>query len=192
MKLLIKKLFNKNKDGFTMMEMLVSISIVALISTIMLANYHYYGKKGNLTMAAQLLASNIRLAQSYSLGLKQFGNNPYSDTSGGWGVSLTSASPNNKHYYVFFDNDNDMTRNVSTENYQDINLPTGIVISDILLNGVSQSPFNITYLPPDPTISICNASYCSSFNNAEIILRNTDGATSSVIVNTLGLVDVKN
>ena len=69
--LLVKKF--KSYAGFTLIELMVSVSIVALVSGIFLVNYHSANKQSELSMSAQKLVSDIRLAQSYSLGSKEYG-----------------------------------------------------------------------------------------------------------------------
>lgn len=50
--------------GFTLIEILIAISIVALVGGLVLANYTRYNKNQQLKQAALTLKSNLRLAQS--------------------------------------------------------------------------------------------------------------------------------
>ena len=88
----------KNNLGFTMVEMIVSIGIVAMIAGIFLANYRGSDRSNQLNLAAEELASNIRLAQSYSLGLVEFEG----VTPGAWGVNLKTGDD---YYIIFADSD---------------------------------------------------------------------------------------
>jgi prepilin-type N-terminal cleavage/methylation domain-containing protein len=192
----IKKHF-KDTQGFTLMEMIVSVSIMALMSTIMLVNFHSSGTKGNLNMAAQKLASDIRQVQGYALGLKQ-PTGTYEN--GGWGVYIETNNPNNTAYNFFYDKNNDGTiTNPGDTAYPSIQLPAGMKFINARMskdNGNSwtdNGTFYISFIPPDPKILICKDATFGEcdYTNAEIIISNST-ATSSVMVNKLGLVDVKN
>ena len=81
----------KNLTGFTLIELLVSIFIIAIMSSIFLVNYHATNKRSELGMVKQKLASDIRLAQNYSLSDKEYesGKTP----KGGWGGHFGLADP---------------------------------------------------------------------------------------------------
>jgi len=181
------------------MELVVSVSIMVIVSTVFLANYHLYGSRGTLNATVQKVATDIRQVQGFSLGLKQFnGSTPL----GGWGAYFSSQNPDRTHYSIFADVDenkicqSNCTPSVN-EFLKSLDLSKGVETDQIILTDVNGSPttvnrIDLVYVPPDPKIFICgNVSQCD-YIKGEIIFKNTSGATSSVIVNTLGLVDVKN
>lgn len=199
----LKKILNnqQGKTGFTMMELLVSISIIVLISGIFLANFHYAEQQGKVNMAAQKLASDIRLMQSYALALKEF--ETISDfPEGGWGIFLTTIKPDDDSYYVYADHEDGSGGNPDHEYdngelFNQIALPAGVSIEGIRIDGTPRNTLHITFVPPDPTTWICrNASQCiteSDGESVEITLENSSGSyTKKIYANIFGLVDVEN
>src|SRR6056297_1753779 len=89
-----------NNQGFTLLEILVTIFIIGLLSTAMLANYKQGNRDNELNMKAEALAANIRWAQNNTLGSVKYGD---SVPSGGWGVYLKESKSGE---YVVFANIN--------------------------------------------------------------------------------------
>lgn len=170
----------KSQAGFTIAELLVGIFIIALISGIFLANYRSADRQAKLNMAAQQVVSDIRTAQNYSLGLREFeGNVP----AGGWGARFGTASPDS--YIIFADKDEGHNYD-GDEEYKKVDLPSDIIISDIDVAGAIDA-VDIVFSPPDPT------TYANTNNNisVEITLKeNVSGAVKNINVNFLGLIDI--
>lgn len=170
----------KSQAGFTIAELLVGIFIIALISGIFLANYRSADRQAKLNMAAQQVASGIRSAQNYSLGLQEFeGSIP----QGGWGARFDAAFPDS--YIIFADEDDGRDYDMGEE-YKRVDLPSDIIISNIDVAGAVNA-VDIVFSPPDPT------TYVNTNNNAsaEITLKeNISGAVKKINVNFLGLIDI--
>jgi prepilin-type N-terminal cleavage/methylation domain-containing protein len=166
----IKK--NRINKGFSVVEIIVSVSIISLLSAIFLTNYHATNNNTKVLMAAQKLASDIRVAQSYALGIQDNqGNTPEM----GWGVYLGQNADN---YIIFANEAGDYLRN--TDGSEDVNiikLPSGIEIIS--------SDADILFLPPDP-ITLINSS-----PNANVNIILSDGLVSKTVrVNFFGLIEV--
>ena len=87
------------KPGMTLIELLTSIAVIALISGIFLANYHSNIKRTDLTMTSQTAVADIRLAQGNALGLLKYqGQVP----AGGWGAYFSTVASST--YVIFADN----------------------------------------------------------------------------------------
>lgn len=166
--------FNKKSAGFTMMELMVSIFIIALISGIFLTNYHSTNKRSELILTAQKLVSDIRLMQANSLGAVELaGEVP----EGGWGVHFNEGDSD---YIIFADIDADYTYD-GGEEYKIINLPGSITINSIDIG----NSVDIVFEPPDPT------TYINTDPVANVQIELTDGDSSKTIeVNFFGLIDV--
>ncbi len=169
-----------NSGGFTLIELSVSIFIIAVMSGFFIVNYHNTNKRSELGTIKQKLASNIRLAQNYSLGSKTYDgiNTP----AGGWGVHFSLSDPS--HYIIFADKNlpnGDKTYNAG-EAVETVSLPDGITINSL-------SPANsvdIVFFPPDP-VTYINGSGSSP---AKIILKeNINNSTAEISVNFFGLID---
>ena len=167
--------------------MLVSISVVVLMSGLFLADYHSANKRSALVNAAQKMASDIRLAQQFSSGAREFNGVP---SAGGWGVYFNKTTPD---YYIIFADINAPAGNKSYdtgEMFKQINLPAGVSIDSIIdeedtaLNAVA-----VTFLPPDPITYIA----ASLNKKARIALRDVNtNSVKTAEVNFLGLVEIIN
>lgn len=181
--------------GFTLIEMLVSISMIVVIATLFIANYRSANKRTDLIMAAQTLAADLHLAQNNSLGLVKYnGEVP----AGGWGINFIDAT---NSYTMFAD----LNAPDDPSGYMDYDagegeinygarvtvLPPNIEISNIKTVAVpSEAYANVTFLPPDPQTNIYNGTATSS--SLEIELRETRNNTiKTIVVNFLGLIEVK-
>ncbi len=177
-----EQILNSN-SGFTLIELLASVFIISLITGLFLANYHSINKRQKLIMAAQKMASDIKLTQQFSLGSKKYNGNTPAE---GWGTHISTSQ--NSSYIIFADDYSNGVYEYTTglnEEFQTVNLPDGIVISSILINSVSVNTADIVFLPPDPTTFINN----DSTANVQITLSNGD-TVKTVKINSLGLVDI--
>jgi len=171
-----------NKFGFTLIELLVSIFIIGLISGVFMVNYHNTNKRSELKVTIQKLASDIRLAQNYSLGSKTYDgvNTP----KGGWGLHFDLSSPSN---YIIFADKNTPNGNKTYDAGEAVEtrtLPAGVTINSL-------SPANavdIVFFPPDP-ITYVNGSNAAT---ARVVLKESmNNSTAAVTVNFFGLIDVE-
>jgi prepilin-type N-terminal cleavage/methylation domain-containing protein len=164
----------KNQSGFTMIELLTSIFIIAFVATTFTVSYQRANSRTKITMAAYKMASDIRMAQNYALGLKEKGG--YNS----WGIA---ASLNGTEYHLFSDvNGDDAFNDDNTEKEQTFKLPGGIKISSIDMDCV-------LYEPPDPITYIWQG--VIDKNEATIELIDPKGATKKIVINRFGLVDVE-
>lgn len=162
------------------MELSVSIFIIAAMTGFFIVNFHNTNKRSELGAVKQKLASNIRLAQNYSLGSKTYDgiNTP----AGGWGVHFSMSDP--AHYIIFADKnapDGNKIYN-SGEAVETISLPDGITIDSL----IPANSIDIVFFPPDPK------TYINGLDNssAKIILKeNINNSTAEISVNFFGLID---
>ena len=179
----------RNCLGFTIIELIVSIAIIGTMAGIFFANYHDGGIQTDLNGAVQKLASDIRLAQNFSLGTKEFGS---ITPKGGWGINFNKDS---QEYFIFADDNGNYTYNESNnEKYNVIKMPANITISSLKVSdsivfteGNAVNSADIVFLPPDPQTYI-NA---STNQNIQITVReNVNNTIGQIEVNFLGLIDV--
>lgn len=72
----------RSKKGFTLVELMVSLSIIIVLVSLVVINYNIGFSENNLTNAQSISYQNIRLAQSYALSYRS-----YDDVSPSyWGV----------------------------------------------------------------------------------------------------------
>lgn len=200
----------KNRKAFTLIEMLTSIGIIVMITTIFFANYKAGNKRIDITMTAQKLVADLHAAQNNTLGLVKYGNENSSEfPSGGWGINFDINSENGKKKYtVFADLDSPAYTEKGQESSADYNymrfnvnegetslgarvvdLPNGIIIDSLKTSYGLTNLANVTFLPPDPKTNIFDGSNNSSY--LEISLKDlSSGTKKTVRVNFLGLVEV--
>ena len=92
--------------GFTIIEILITIGIFALVSSMILANYPKFSERLTLEQTAQKIALSFREARTFSLtvGESEIGAKIFP----GYGVHFDAGeSGDNKEYLIFSDLDSD-------------------------------------------------------------------------------------
>lgn len=187
---MLKKL--KSTAGFSIAEMLVTISIIAIMTGTFTVNYHNANEKTGLIMGGQKLVSDIRLAQNNTLGLAPFSS---SIASSSWGVYFNTAD--NKQYIMFSDL-NDNKQYDSGEMYRTYSLPPNVSINNLYITKGTEgsvSSLSIIFYPPDPEMYFNQESILENDGTApekaKIYLADKTGNTRSVIVNFFGSIDIQ-
>jgi prepilin-type N-terminal cleavage/methylation domain-containing protein len=178
-----RKNIKNNNVGFTLVEMLVSIFIIATMSTIFLVNYHSTNKRSELGIIKQKVASDIRLVQNYSLGSKTYDG--VNVPSGGWGIRFATSTPDS---YIIFADINENKFYDQGEAIETKTLPAGITVS--YLSGLDF--YDIVFLPPDPECYINGYGYydATAVNYAHITLReNINNTEATIWVGHLGMIN---
>jgi len=173
--------------GFSLPEVIISLSIIVMITAIFLSNYRDAEKRSDLSLSAQNLVSDIHLAQSYALGLAEYaGEVP----SGGWGLHFDSATSSADRYIIFADINANQRYDVGEED-PDSGGRTMYFSKTTKIKGFNSvtSPLDITFLPPDPITTIYGGSGTSTV--ADIILTEiVNNTEKSIQINFLGLAEV--
>lgn len=170
------KIFD-NYLGFTLVELITSIAIIGIVSAVFIVNYRSSEGKSKIKMITQKAASDIRLAQSYSLGSNEFNG---SFPTGGWGVHFDISAPNS--YIIFADQDGDRAYDAN-EKFKEVFL-LGVVRLDSL--SIAGNLADIVFLPPAPI------TYINGAENSEVKIYFIDknNVKKSIQINFLGLIDV--
>ena len=175
----------KRSDGFSLVELLVSISIITLMSTLFLTNYHSTNERSALILAAQKLSSDVRIAQNKSLGSSEYGDDNI--PTGGWGVHIEEGGEN---YTIFADDNGNYTFDIGEDNISDgaefLKFPPNVTIKEINVNSLEVASLDVVFLPPNPVTFINGIGGAS----AEIILTESASLSTSIIeINYFGLID---
>ncbi len=181
----------KEKKGFTVLEMVISMSMVVLVTALFIANYRTTEKRTDLIMTAQKLVADIHQAQNNSLGLVKYSSGV---PAGGWGVNFSTT--NNDQYTIFADLDSSgpgymvMDAGENTVDYgaRIISLPDNIEISAIRVGGVVATSGVVTFLPPDPKTNIYDGTSTSTTMDIELKETRND-SIKTIRVNFLGLAE---
>lgn len=198
-------MINKSNSGFTLLELLVSIAIVGVITTVVIFNYSKFNDGLALSSATQEIAVAVREAQVYGLSVKEVsvGSGQFASA---YGIYFEPSTPLN--YYVFADLDASNTFDIgsgcgsgSTECIEKFTLRNGISITSIC--DASDCPphpsvkkLNIVFLRPNPDALIYftnngGAIQAGPSTRARIILTSAKGNTITVTVESTGQILTK-
>ncbi len=162
-------MLKKNNYGFTLVELLVIISIISLLSLAVVANYRSGQKQYALQTSAHKLAQNIRRVQEMAMAAREI------DGRINHGIRVEPG----KNYYNLISCD--IYNNcVNTE---EIKLETPIYIEAIF---PSAGYLTIKFFPPDPTVI-----FEPDDNPVSISLNYENGPGKTVKVNKAGLIEVE-
>ena len=171
--------FKKSGAGFTLIELIVSISIIGLMAGFVMADYRSAGKKTILHVETQKFAGDIRRAQNMALGSLDFnGVTPV----GGWGIYIVDANT----YYLFVDNDAVGSGNHGKYNNGD-SIAESVSLSEKVIFSANIGT-SIVFLPPDPKV------YINGVNSGSVVitLQQVDDVseTKNIVLNYFGLLDI--
>lgn len=102
--------YKKQNFGFTLTELMVTMSIVSVIMAVILFNYSTFNDSLTTAAAVQEVSLAIREAQAYGLSVRE-GSVGSGDYSKGYGISFSRNDPYN--YYLFRDADGDGRNNTA-------------------------------------------------------------------------------
>lgn len=184
------------QSGYTLIEMLLVVSIMGLVSGLVFADYHRAGRQGALVMGARQLAAHVRQMENFALNGKE--DRCTGSTACSWGVHLSSSGAAAAYYDLFEDYFNVNYIYNANEEYGPVQeFASGVFVQGIRmqnLSGVwsSQANLNIAFLAPDPEIRFCRNSGAGGcdYMAAEITLNNGE-ENAVVTINNFGLVDVR-
>jgi prepilin-type N-terminal cleavage/methylation domain-containing protein len=195
------------QSGFTLIEVLVSISIVSVIMLVTLWNYGTFLDNLALSAAGQEIATAIRQAQVYGLSVKEV------SVGGGqfnyaYGVHFDMNDPS--HYIIFVDK-NTVPNKIydagagcgsgigNTECIEQGTLENGVTVSSVGHHSCSSSNIrimDITFLRPNPDAVINSTDsggsiLCASQFDGEITLTSPNGNTEVITVQSTGQISLQ-
>lgn len=186
--------FRFRGKSFTLIEVLLVISIVIFLSAIILPNYKSGEKQLALQRSANKLAQDIRRAAEMAVSTQEC------VSCGGYGVVFDiegSWDPNpRKKYRLYIDNGNGFFQQSPTPDVimETIELEKGLIVKELWRPiGSTSSLVSVNFAPPDPIVRIMFGSPNPNQNQATIILaiESDKTQTKSVIVNKVGLIYVE-
>ena len=162
--------------GFTLVELLVSIVIIGILTTAVVASSPVAKQGFAIMRSSQGLAQDIRRAQIKATAMKEIdGVSPK-----GYGIYLTTSASSS--YILFADQDGSYTYNGGDTLIETVNLETYVKINSLLPG----SPLNIVFEPPNPTVWVNNSS--SSSSTITLYLENNVSKIREIFVNSSGLI----
>lgn len=182
--------FLKNSKGFTLVEILIVVSIVIVLSVIVLTNYEFGGYQFALQRSAYKLSQDLRRAQEMAMSSKTFGS---SVPAGGYGIYLEHQTD----IFILFADINNNGHYETNELVETLELEESTQISQICLIEESGDPscncgsdLDIVFVPPSPTIKFDNA--LATICSARITLFSSKtGQYMYVCLRPTGLIEIQ-
>jgi len=164
-------------EGFTLTELLVVISIIAVVSTVVFANYRQGEKQFSLQRSSFGLVQGIRSAQNMAMGAHLVGG----VVPEGYGVYFNLAVPSQ---YVLFADNGDGLYGTGDTDIDTLQLETGITITNLSTGGT----LIVVFFPPDPSVLISGN---EGITSASITINYDGGPAKIVSVNKVGLIEAQ-
>lgn len=145
----------QRQNGFTLIDLIVSIGIFALIATAVMVNFNAGARNDSVRQAANIVAGTLRRAQSMTLSGAALSDGTF--PKGGYGVRFDETAPG--VMTLFADTDGNFNYTGAGEELEDISLPKENAASGGTLNVVFSAPdadayFNGAATESSKTISI--------------------------------------
>lgn len=173
----------RNQKGFTLIELMVSVAIMAILLTVVIANFGAGNQKRNLNIARNVMMSDLRKSQSLAIASK--------DVTPGHPANSYSAtfSTSTNRSYSLIGQDNSVPPNITT--LTSPNLPAKTYVKTISIyrqDGTTLLANNLTIQFSVPygriALSFDNSNGYELNDVATITLSTDDGAnTVNVVAN---------
>ncbi|TSC56730.1 MAG: hypothetical protein G01um101418_610 [Parcubacteria group bacterium Gr01-1014_18] len=166
-----------NEKGFSLLELMVSITIFAMISTLFLANFRGGENQRVLKLSAQNVGEIFRKTQFWAQhGKTWFVEGIDQVPSGGYGIFLEVCAVSPCQITVFGDLDGEL----DFDGVEEMRGEEYILPEDIIVESVSPiSPTEVVFKPPLP--SVCVNRDCSNIGFVSVLLRNLKNNSTATI-----------
>ncbi len=182
---------SKKRKGFTLIELMVSVSIFAMMTALLVTKYGNFNQSVLLTNLAYDIALTIRTAQTYGLSVQ--GNKVTGSPitfQNAYGVYFTTDSGQDQKVIFFADRNND-GKYSSDESISTYYIKRGAKISNICADTQCGALYaSVTFLRPSPDAKICILTSCD-LPYLKIVVQATDGGTRNIIIRKTGQVSVE-
>ena len=209
--MIYKNNHSKDSRGFTLIELMVSITIAVLIMTVVMFSYRTFSDNLALSAAEQEISISIRQVQIYGLSVRQSSAGS-GNFSTGFGIYASANDPTN--YYLFSDANNDN----KCDDGKSCSSATELMEKDTLQNGVEIAPngicgaafggaiicppnagavsMDVTFVRPNPNAVIRftdkNGAFLGgAYQSGQIQLISQLGKTATVTIGNTGQISVQ-
>lgn len=195
---------SREQCGFTLVEMLVSISIFAVITAFTTANFRLARQGDEIRLASQLVGSAMRRAQTSAAAgetvwlchggandLKMCLNGDAAlcpsgtcaqEVPSGYGIHVATVSPDSRKIVLFADLNNDKAYTLG-EAVRSDNVSPGPFVSVSAVSPVASNALDVVFQPPKPT-GYFNGSTAQATATVTLT-HSTTGAQKTVTVNRI-------
>ena len=194
------KIFPTNKKGFTLVELIVVVSIMTIISAVIFWNGRAFNDKITVTSAAEDASLAIREAQNYGVSVKGTASGQFNLA---YGVSFDTSNISPAPFIPIFADANGNGRYDSSEEVDRAYLRNGVTITKLcVVNSTSASTcsgiqsIQAIFVRPNlnATINAFNSSGVSiggPWVSGQITLQSPQGNTKVVSISFTGQVSVQ-
>ena len=194
------------KDGFTLVESFIVFFLMAIISSVLFANFPSFSRQTSLERDAQLLALAFRDAESRALSIQE--SDGSFDNYFGVHVDITSEQKRKRYVLFadingtsFFDNPGEELRiGTLSSNTRISRICRALRDASSLNNDCSLSCLSITFERPSPVVSVrgasggvgCNTPLVLNEGDFEIEIESNDNTLKRcVVVWTTGTISIE-
>lgn len=187
----------KNKRGFTLVELVVSVAIFLVITSVILANHSRFSGTLLIENLAYDIALSVRKAQVFGLSVREFETGS-DEFNVGYGIHFDSGS--NNTYIFFADRDRNEKYDGPSEIIETFTLRKGNVISQFcgtLANGMEKcSSADISFLDiiferPNPDAIIKSNILDDIYASAKITVMSPQGTMWNINTVITGQISVQ-
>lgn len=174
--------------GFTLFELIITIGITVIISSLVLTNFPRFSRTLGLSRTAQAIALSFREAESAALGVREFGSGIFP------AYGLHFENPPTKSYVFFADvisnAPNPPAYDGGSEKVDTFVITGSPNIVDLCAG--TQCGFNsldIVFVRPAPDVFI--SSGVQEFSIAEIVIELPTGERKHVVIRSTGQLSIE-
>jgi prepilin-type N-terminal cleavage/methylation domain-containing protein len=144
---------NNRQSGFTLVEMLVVISMMMMLSAALVVDFNSQRGVRGVKIAQNETATNIRKVQGYTLSSRNLPN----DAGGArfYLMEFNSAEGNNTIYNIGAVARNSVTRDYEYIELETVKLPSKVKIASVATEGTATSCLQIIFTVPFGTMYSC-------------------------------------
>lgn len=191
-----RSLFTSVTKGFTIIELLVSVGILAVISSVVLANHTRFNGSVLLESLAYDIGLSIREAQVFGVSVRQYN----SQFQIGYGVRFADS----QSYSLFadvnqnkrFDDEDEIIQNYALQNGFRIQKFCGVMADgQIDCSTDSSAPIThlaVVFLRPDPDAFMSSNELGVSYSQGRVTVVSPGGDTREVEIASTGQISIKN
>lgn len=181
------------QDGVTLVEVMVVITIIAILTGIAVADFPSIRMQLSLSRAEHILYQDLKQAQDLSGSGSQINVNGNMITPSGYGIYFDLESLGRKRYIIYADLNNNHQYDNSNKDYVVKEVDFAIIEPGIIINNITNAStkFSINFSPPNFKTTITNL--LENKNNVQIELASEKYALSKriILVNIAGLIEQK-
>lgn len=167
--------------GFTLIEIIISTGIIALLLTLTLVNFRGGEKQYTLDQAAQKLAQDIHRVQNLSLAPQKFGSPPQNPDS----FRVTVLPTPGDRYLLVADFPDGSSAEIDRIDF----LAEGKITISQVRSGPNPRPnISISFSPPDAIVGISGG---GNYAEIDLRLKSDPSKLRTVTVNSKGLIEIR-